>query len=105
MEPVNIADVRTALEASGNLYSEFIRVPDLSVGLYTLPAGATDPQGPHNEDEVYYVLAGHSNIRIGDVQCPVVPGDVIYVEKKVEHAFYDIEEDLQLLVFFAPAET
>ena len=40
------------------LYREFLRVPDLSAGLYVLEAGATDPQSPHTEDELYYVVAG-----------------------------------------------
>jgi hypothetical protein len=30
---------------------------------------------------------------------------VIFVEAEVEHRFHDIEEDLEILVFFAPAET
>ena len=39
-------------------YLEFLNVPDLSMGLYILPAGGTDPQRPHTEDEVYYVVSG-----------------------------------------------
>jgi len=39
---------------SKRLYLEFLREPTLSVGLYELPAGASDPQQPHTEDEVYY---------------------------------------------------
>ena len=31
-------------------------------------------------------------------------GSVIFVEARAEHRFYDIEEDLLVLVFFAPAE-
>jgi hypothetical protein len=31
-------------------------------------------------------------------------GSVVYVAKTVEHKFHSIEEDLTLLVFFAPAE-
>jgi len=38
---------------AGKLYQEFLRVPALSVGVYVLAAGATDPQKPHQEDEVY----------------------------------------------------
>jgi hypothetical protein len=43
--------------ASGNLYLEFLRVSAFSMGLYALAAGSVDPQHPHTEDEVYYVLA------------------------------------------------
>ena len=32
-------------------------------------------------------------------------GGVVFAEKLVEHRFYDIAEELVVLVFFAPAET
>jgi quercetin dioxygenase-like cupin family protein len=31
-------------------------------------------------------------------------GSIVYVEKNIAHRFHSIEEDLTLLVFFAPAE-
>jgi mannose-6-phosphate isomerase-like protein (cupin superfamily) len=69
------------------------------------PCGGTDPQQPHAEDEVYYVLAGRARVRVGDEDESVAPGTFVYVPKEVEHRFHDIEDDLTLLVFFAPAET
>jgi mannose-6-phosphate isomerase-like protein (cupin superfamily) len=89
---------------SGNLYLEFLRVTDLSMGLYVLPAGGTDPQKPHSEDEVYYVTGGRAKIRVGDEDRPVQAGSVVYVAKTVEHRFHSIEEELRVVVFFAPAE-
>ena len=41
---------------------EFLRVPALSVGIYALRAGAEDPQAPHTEDEVYYVVSGRATL-------------------------------------------
>ncbi|MCI0632944.1 MAG: dimethylsulfonioproprionate lyase family protein [Actinobacteria bacterium] len=90
---------------SGDLYVEFLRVPDLSAGLYVLAAGADDPQSPHQEDEVYAVLSGRGAIRVGDGDRPVGPGSIVYVPAHAEHHFHSIEEELELLVFFAPAET
>ena len=89
---------------SGKLYLEFLRVPDLSMGLYELPAGGADPQLPHTEDEVYYVVKGRASIKVADEDRPVQAGSLIYVAKNVEHRFHSIEEDLTILVFFAPAE-
>lgn len=86
------------------LYLEFLRVPDLSLGLYQLPAGGTDPQSPHTEDEVYYVVSGMAKIKVADEDRIVQAGSVIYVAKNVEHRFHSIEQDLTVLVFFAPAE-
>jgi len=43
---------------TGKRYLEFLRVPALSAGLYVLPTGGADPQGPHKQDEIYYVIRG-----------------------------------------------
>ncbi len=90
--------------ASNKLYLEFLKVPDLSIGLYVLPAGGTDPQSPHTEDEVYYVVSGRAQIKVADEDRAVQAGLIVYVAKNVEHRFHSIEEELTVLVFFAPAE-
>jgi mannose-6-phosphate isomerase-like protein (cupin superfamily) len=89
---------------SDKLYLEFFKVPDLSMGLYVLPAGGVDPQSPHTEDEVYYVVSGRAKIRVANEDSIVQAGSIVYVAKNVEHRFHSIEEELTVLVFFAPAE-
>ena len=89
---------------SGRLYHEFIRTHDLSVGVYALPAGGTDPQGPHTEDEVYHVVRGRATITVGDEEHAVTAGSVVFVGADVPHRFHDIEEELVVLVIFGPAE-
>ncbi len=84
-------------------YQEFLRVPALSLGLYHLAAGAQDLQGPHNEDEVYYVLEGKARVRIGEDIRVVGPGSILYVSATEEHSFFEIDEDMTLLVFFSTA--
>jgi mannose-6-phosphate isomerase-like protein (cupin superfamily) len=90
---------------AGKSYLEFLSVPTMSAGVYTLPAGATDLQKPHKEDEMYYVVRGRARMRVGADDRGVSPGSVIFVAAEVEHRFYDIAEELVVLVFFAPAET
>jgi mannose-6-phosphate isomerase-like protein (cupin superfamily) len=85
-------------------YLEFLKVPDLSMGIYILPVGGTDPQSPHTEDEVYYVVNGRAQITVADEDRAVQAGSIVYVAKNVEHRFHSIEEDLTVIVFFAPAE-
>ena len=85
-------------------YLEFLNVPDLSMGLYVLPAGGIDLQSPHPEDEVYYVVSGKAQIQVADETRPVQAGSIVYVAKNVEHKFHSIEEEITILVFFAPAE-
>ena len=91
-------------EQQGKRYLEFLRVPAMSAGVYVLPAGGTDPQKPHREDEMYYVVRGRARMKIGSEDAEVSAGSVIFVEAEAEHRFYDIREELQILVFFAPAE-
>jgi len=92
-------------KSSDKRYLEFLRVPAMSAGVYSLPAGGTDPQSPHKEDEMYYVIRGRARMKAGSDDQVVTAGSVIFVAAEVEHRFHDISEDLVVLVFFAPAET
>lgn len=82
-------------------YREFLKVPALSCGLYRLQAGARDMQSPHDEDEIYYVLAGKAKMKLGDEERTVGPGSLLYVSATESHSFFEIVEDMTLLVFFA----
>jgi mannose-6-phosphate isomerase-like protein (cupin superfamily) len=100
----HIDDLSRQRGESGKRYLEFLRVPALSAGVYVLPKGGADPQKPHHEDEIYYVIRGRARMQIGSDHAEVRPGSVIFVEAELEHRFYEIEEELYVLVFFAPAE-
>jgi mannose-6-phosphate isomerase-like protein (cupin superfamily) len=104
MQTYELAQLISQRADSNKLYLEFLNVPDLSMGLYVLPAGGTDPQSPHTEDEVYYVVSGKAQITVAEESRAVQAGSIVYVEKNVAHHFHSIEEELTLLVFFAPAE-
>ncbi|MDP9869272.1 MULTISPECIES: cupin domain-containing protein [Streptosporangium] len=86
-------------------YAEHLRVPALSFGTYSIPAGATDGQSPHNEDEIYVVTSGRGSFTSGGQTVEVGPGTTLFVPAREEHRFHDITEDLVTLVFFAPAYT
>ncbi len=104
----HLDDLEKARAAQGKLYLEFLRVPALSAGVYVLPKGGNDPQKPHHEDELYYVIRGRARMKIGSGtssdDAEVRAGSLIFVEAEREHRFYDIQEELEVLVFFAPAE-
>jgi len=104
MQAFEIAQLISQRETSNEPYLEFFKVPDLSMGLYVLPAGGIDHQSPHTEDEVYYVVSGRAKIKVADENRAVQAGSIVYVAKNVEHRFHLIEEELTVLVFFAPAE-
>jgi mannose-6-phosphate isomerase-like protein (cupin superfamily) len=104
----HIDDLTRERTARGKLYFEFLRVPAMSAGVYVLGVGARDPQKPHREDEMYYVVRGRARMQIGSGEASeyaeVRAGSVIFVESEREHRFYDVKEELEVLVFFAPAE-
>ena len=104
MQTYELPQLISQRNAKNKRYLEFLKVPDLSMGLYVLPAGGIDPQLSHTEDEVYYVVSGRAKIKVADEDQAVQTGSIIYVAKNVEHRFHAIEEELTVIVFFAPAE-
>ena len=104
MDAWELAEIEARRVAGERLYEEFLSVPDLSVGLYVLEAGGIDPQSPHTEDEVYYVIAGRAVVTVGAEDRPIEPGSVVFVPAREPHRFHDITERLELLVAFGPAE-
>ena len=91
-------------EQSGEPYHEFLHIPTMSAGVYQLAAGSVDPQEPHTEDELYYVVQGRARIQVSTEDMSIEPGSLVFVAANVEHRFHSIIEDLTVLVFFAPAE-
>jgi mannose-6-phosphate isomerase-like protein (cupin superfamily) len=102
MDAFDLPQIEEAHRQNGELYHEFIRAERLSVGLYVLEAGATDPQTPHTEDEIYYIVSGSAMIEVAGEHRPVSAGSVIYVDAHVDHRFHSITEDLSVIVVFAP---
>jgi len=103
MQAFDLDELLAAHAEAGALYHEFVREPSLSTGLYILRAGTLDPQQPHTEDEVYYVISGSGQITVAEEERAVRAGSIIFVATGVEHRFHTITEDLTILVFFAPA--
>ncbi len=104
MESFEILDVITMQKSLGERYLEFFKGDNLSLGIYSLPVGDEDPQKPHTEDEVYYVVSGHAKIRVGDTDRSVKPGSIVFVGAGVYHRFFDITENLMVMVVFAPPQ-
>ena len=99
----DVEKIKAKLTGAPVEYKEFLRAPTLSCGVYTLRAGAKDMQSPHDEDEVYYVISGKATLKVGDETHDVKAGSVLYVRATEDHSFFEIEEDMTLLVFFAAA--
>jgi mannose-6-phosphate isomerase-like protein (cupin superfamily) len=104
VDSFELDDLKEKQGKSGRRYYEFLRANSLSSGVYVLKAGDIDAQKPHMEDEIYYVVGGRVMIRVGDEERAVGPGSLIFVPATIPHKFYDIEQELKVLVFFSPPE-
>ena len=104
MEIINAAGRFVDPGESGTEYVEHLRRADLSVGTYSLRAGAADLQSPHAEDEVYVVASGAGRFTADTQTVDVGPGSTLFVPAGEAHRFHDITEDLAVVVFFGPAE-
>lgn len=105
MDVFELSSLLQARRVSGRAYFEFLRQSSLSMGVYALPAGAVDPQKPHQQDEVYYIVSGRATFHLSGEERSVKPGDLLFVPTLAPHHFHTISEELTSLVFFAPAES
>ena len=59
-----------------------------------------DRQQPHEQDEVYVVIAGTGEFVNGGTRQPFEPGEVLFVPAGVEHRFEDFSDDFATWVIF-----
>ena len=103
-EAFDLEALEAERRASGGPYLSFLTVSTMHAGVYFLPAGGTDRQQPHDEDELYYVVKGAGVLSVDDDETPIKPGSLVYVKAHAEHRFHSIAEDLTILVFFSTAK-
>jgi quercetin dioxygenase-like cupin family protein len=99
-----LAGAGTYVATTSSHWEEHVEVPNLSCGTYSLPAGGSDPQSPHTEDELYLVTRGEATLWTPNGTAQMRPGDVAFVPAGEEHRFVDIVEDFAAVVVFGPAE-
>ncbi|MEE1929984.1 cupin domain-containing protein [Streptomyces sp. TRM 70351] len=104
MKAFRLEDLEAERVANDGAYLQFLRERHMSVGLYALDRGGQDPQQPHRQDEVYFVVSGRAALTVGEETTQVARGSVVYVPAGVPHKFHHISEDLRVMVVFAPPE-
>jgi mannose-6-phosphate isomerase-like protein (cupin superfamily) len=104
MKAFRLDELEAERAANEGAYLQFLKERNMSVGLYALDAGQSDPQQPHRQDEVYFVVSGRAAITVGEETTTVARGSVVYVPAVVPHRFHHISEDLKVLVVFSPPE-
>jgi mannose-6-phosphate isomerase-like protein (cupin superfamily) len=83
---------------AGRRYVEPFSHGTMRLGLYA-PVGH-DPQQPHDQDELYFVLSGSGVLVHEGRRSPFEQGDALYVGAGVDHRFEDFTEDFAAWVVF-----
>lgn len=82
-------------------YGVLLKHGSLEVGFYK-PEGS-DPQEPHDQDEIYIIQSGNGYFVHGEGRTPFEPGEALFVPAGDVHRFEDFSEDFAAwVVFYGP---
>jgi mannose-6-phosphate isomerase-like protein (cupin superfamily) len=97
----NFADSLDAARAATRKFAPMFRHGTLLLGLYA-PEGS-DPQEPHEQDEVYIVATGTAEFVREAERVNVGPGDALFVPARMGHRFENFSDDFTAwVVFYGP---
>jgi mannose-6-phosphate isomerase-like protein (cupin superfamily) len=83
---------------TGERFIQALAHGSMSVELYA-PQG-TDPQGPHEQDELYFIIAGSGEFVCGDERARFAPGMALFVPAGTPHRFEGFSDDFATWVVF-----
>ncbi len=95
-----LPEILSSIKPGSVAFKEFLRTPSMSCAVYHVPAGSSDMQSAHEEDELYFIVDGRGRLRIGDKEHVVAKGTLMYVCASSDHTFFDVEQDITALAFF-----
>ena len=96
---IALADALRAIPTSdGKRFAERFAHGTLVVEIYA-PRGS-DPQKPHNRDELYIVTHGTGEFVYQGDRVPFVPGDLLFAAAGVPHRFEHFSDDFSIWVIF-----
>jgi mannose-6-phosphate isomerase-like protein (cupin superfamily) len=95
---VSAADAARAKLPEGRRSAEILTHGSAEVRWYA-PKG-TDPQTPHDRDEIYIVASGRGMFVRGTERVPFQASDMLFVPAKMEHRFEDFSADFATWVVF-----
>ena len=92
---------RVTEESERRVYGVLLQHGTLELGFYQ-PKGS-DPQKPHDQDEVYIIHSGTGFFVHGDTRQPFEPGEALFVPAGDVHRFEDFSDDFAAwVVFYGP---
>ena len=97
-------DALQSLKNSNKLFAELFRRDTLSVEVYK--PDRVDLQNPHDQDELYIVIAGSGDFLYEQETIPFKAGDFLFVPAGVVHRFQNFTDDFSTwVIFFGPKVT
>jgi mannose-6-phosphate isomerase-like protein (cupin superfamily) len=97
-DPFDLEGAKNRLARDGGGHQVVHTSPGIEVDLYVLVAPEPDRQQPHEEDELYIVLAGSGVLDLQGKRIDVRPGQAVFVPAGARHHFRDYEQLSVLIV-------
>ena len=99
---IHLADARARIPGPAGEHSvSVMQRGSLNLKL-SLPV-TPNQQTPHEQDEIYMIIAGNGVLFHDGKRDTFEPGDVMFVAARTEHHFEDFTEDLAVwVVFYGP---
>lgn len=96
------ADLQKERSAKFNTTSSFLIAPTMNFGLSMMPKIKNGHEMvKHKVDEFSYVVNGNGKFALGkNDTVNLVPGTFLYIRSKVPHKFFDLEDDMEVLIMF-----
>jgi mannose-6-phosphate isomerase-like protein (cupin superfamily) len=88
----------TAKWPTGERFIPAIANGSMTVELYA-PIG-NDPQQPHKQDELYFIISGNATLTIAGERFSCETGDCFFVAAGNEHRFEEFSNDFSTWVVF-----
>ncbi len=93
--------LRITTESERRIYGVLLEHGTLELGFYK-PEGS-DPQNPHDQDEIYIILSGSGYFVHGDKREPFESGEALFVPAGDSHRFEEFSDDFAAwVVFYGP---
>jgi mannose-6-phosphate isomerase-like protein (cupin superfamily) len=95
---ITLAEARAAPIPAGARSAQLMRRGSMMLRFYQPPG--TDPQAPHEQDELYVVASGRGVFVRGAERHPFQPGDVLFAAAGEVHRFEAFSDDFATWVIF-----
>lgn len=93
-----VEEARATPIAAGSRSALLMRHGTMALRYYR-PAGR-HRQTPHDQDEVYVVIAGSGGFAVAGEEAEFGPGDALFAPAGADHRFLDFSDDFETWVLF-----